>query len=90
MPEVKRSYNRTSFYAFIGCVIITLFMDYLGISAEQVSAYVSGVVTKTYNNLSIFMIWLGPILIGLKEYKEDKRKAEDALKLEIERLRAGK
>ena len=90
MPKVKRTYSRTSYLTFIAAVILTLVLDYYGISMEQVTDYASGVATKTFHNLSVLAVFVGPILIGVKEYFEDKRKSEHELQLELERLRAGK
>lgn len=90
MPVKVRSYNRTSYRTLIAGVILTLVLDYFGISMEQVTDYASGVVTKTFHNLSLLAVFVGPVLIGIKEYVEDKRQADHELQLEIEKLRAGK
>ena len=58
-------------------------------SAKQVSDYVGGVVTKTFDNMSIFMIWLGPLAIAFKEYKNDQAKVNAKLQIELEKLRRG-
>lgn len=92
MREAKkelRSYNRTSFKLFALAVVVTIVLDYVGISVQELTNYADGILKKTHENISMFLIWAWPILTMVKEQVDDWRKSLHARDIEIARIGAG-
>lgn len=85
-----RSYNRTSFYLFGLAFVITIALDYFGISISSVISYTNEMVTKTIDNTSKVMLWLWPTVTIIKETIGDWRDSTYARDIEIAKIQAGK
>lgn len=92
MSESKqelRSYNRTSFKLFAFAVVVTIFLDYIGLSVKEITDYADGILKKTHENVSMFLLWAWPVLTLVSEHIKDWRKSMHEKDVEIEKIRAG-
>lgn len=85
----KRSWQRTSFWVFVVCFIITLVTDYFGISVKELMVATEEKVQKTYENMKTFEIWLFPLAILIKEEVAAWRNSKHAKEIEIEKIKNG-
>ncbi len=62
----RRTFQETYFWVFVGCLILTLVLDYFGISIEKVTEYGQNKIESTVKNVNTFITWFFPTLLLIK------------------------
>ena len=84
--EEKRSYQRTSFWLFALCLLITVVSDYTGISIKDATTYADGIIRKTFENMNSLAIWIMPLAIIIKEELAAWRKSLHDRDIEVAKI----
>lgn len=88
MKRERRTYQQTYFWAFIGCIIITIVLDYFNISVKESTEYATNIVKKTIENINQVLLWFFPTALLVKKTVDEWMDRYFKSKVDIEKIRA--
>lgn len=84
--ETKRTFKETQFWVWVGCILISIVLDYFNMSFSELKEVVEGAIQRTYKNSYSIMMWIFPVVLTVKKMIEDWRKSGIERDIEIAKL----
>ncbi len=90
MKSERRTYQQTYFWAFIGCIFLTIVLDHFNISVKESTEYATSIIKKTIENINQILLWFFPTALLIKKVFEEWTDKYFQSKIEIEKIRSKK